>query len=228
MTEVYYFSGSGHSLAVAKAISQQLSCEITEIGGKNGQASAGETTVVVFPVYCQNIPGPIKVFLQNTTSKYIVLIATYGRISYGNVLYEAQKLVCGEVIAGACIPTGHTFLSGDYSFDASVLPPIAQRIRSPQRAHMPAARKNPLSDIFPAFRSRAGVKITKNAGCDNCGICEKSCPAEAIKNGRINSGCIRCLRCITNCPQHALHFECRGLLKKYLRNRYKEEVVLYL
>ncbi|MDD5916278.1 MAG: 4Fe-4S binding protein [Clostridiales bacterium] len=228
MIEVYYFSGSGHSFAVAKDISQQLRCEIAEIGGKNERISTGETTIVVFPVYCQNIPNPVKVFLQKTTSKYIVLIATYGKISYGNVLYEAQKLVRGEVIAGACIPIGHTFLNGDYFFDAAVLPPIAERIKSPQRAHIPKNRKNPLSNIFPAFRSRIGVKIIKNKRCSNCGICEKNCPAEAIKNGRINSKCIRCLRCVTNCPQHALQYENRRILEKYLQSNYKEEVVLYL
>ena len=228
MTEVYYFSGSGHSFAVAKDISKQLRCEIAEIGGKNERRSMGETTIVVFPVYCQNIPGPVKVFLQKIPSKYIVLIATYGKISYGNVLYEAQKLVRGEVIAGAYIPTGHTFLNGGYFFDAAVLPPIAERIKSPQEVHIPKTCKNPLSNIFPAFRSRIGVKIIKNNHCSNCGICEKNCPAEAIKNGKINSKCIRCLRCVTNCPQKALQHKNRQILKKYLKSHYKEEVVLYL
>ena len=228
MTEVYYFSGSGHSFAVAKSLSEQLHCKITEINGKSEKIPTEETAVVVFPVYCQNIPAPVKGFLQKATSKYIALIATYGKISYGNVLYEAQQSVRGTVIAGAYIPIGHTFLSGDNSFDETVLSPIAERIKSPQRAHIPKTHKNPLSDIFPAFRSRIGVKIAKNNPCNNCGLCEKNCPVAAIKNGKINSKCIRCLRCVTNCPQNALRYKNRPILKKYLESRYKEEVILYL
>lgn len=228
MIEVYYFSGSGHSFAVAKKISQQLKCEITEIGGKNEKISTGETSIIVFPVYCQNIPNPVKLFLQKNTSKYIVLIATYGKISYGNVLYEAEKLVRGEVIAGAYIPMGHTFLNGDYSFDTSVLSPITERIKSPQRADIPKTPKNPLSNIFPAFRSRIGVEIIKNKHCNNCGICEINCPVQAIKDSKINTKCIRCLRCVTNCPQYALQYKNRLILKKYLESHYKEKTAVYL
>ncbi|MGN1138886.1 MAG: EFR1 family ferrodoxin [Ruminococcus sp.] len=228
MIKVYYFSGSGHSFAVAKYICRQLKCEIAEIDGKSKSLSTEKTAVVVFPVYCQNIPKPVKIFLQNITSKYIVLIATYGKISYGNVLYEAQKLVGGEVIAGAYIPMGHTFLNGDYSFDTAVLSPIIERIKSPQRVHIPKTHKNPLSNIFPAFRSRISVEIIKNKDCNNCCICEKNCPVEAFKDGRTNSKCIRCLRCVTNCPQHALQYKNRRILKKYLESHYKDEIVIYL
>lgn len=228
MIKVYYFSGSGHSFAVAKYISQQLKCEISEIGSKEERMSTEKTAVVVFPVYCQNIPKPVKIFLQNLTSKYVVLIATYGKISYGNVLYEAQKLVSGEVISGAYIPMGHTFLSGDYSFDTDIFSPIIERIESPQRVHIPKTRKNPLSNIFPGFRSRISVEITKNKGCNNCGMCENNCPVGAFKNGRINSKCIRCLRCVTSCPQQALQYKNRRILKNYLESHYKDEIVIYL
>ena len=227
MIKVYYFSGSGHSFAVAEYFCQQLKCEIAEINEKSAITST-ETAVVVFPVYCQNIPKPVKKFLQKITSKYIVLIATYGKISYGNTLYEAQKIVGGEVIAGAYIPIGHTFLNGDYSFDTAVLSPITERIKSPRRAHIPKTHKNLLSNIFPAFRSRMGVKIIKDKGCNNCGICENNCPIGAFKSGKINSKCIRCLRCVTNCPQHALQYKNIWILNKYLKSHFKEEFVLYL
>lgn len=225
MTEVFYFSGSGHSFAVAKAVSERLGCGLAEIS-KN--IPAAETAVVVFPVYCQNIPGPVKAFLQSQPSKYIALIATYGKISYGNVLFEAQRLVRGEVIAGAYIPTGHTFLDEEASFDVSVLLPLLARINAPQRAHIQKTRKNPLSDLSPALRSRLGVKIIKNQHCNHCGLCEKHCPTGAIRNGRISANCIRCLRCVASCPQKALWHQNRWILKKYLERRRKEEAVLYL
>jgi len=228
MTGVYYFSGSGHSRAVAAAISGMLHCGVAEIGRDSGVDLMDGTIVVVFPVYCQNIPAPVKTFLRNVRAEHVVLIAVYGKISYGNVLYEAKRLVHTQVIAGAYIPMGHTFLSGDACFDEAFLLPIVQRIRSPQKAHIPKSRKNLLADVFPALRSRLSVKITKNDRCDNCGTCEENCPAGAIRSGKIHSGCIRCMRCVSQCPRHALQYKNIRILQRDLERHCKEEYVLYL
>lgn len=227
MTEIFCFSGSGHSLAAANELSGMLDCTITEIGYDSAPTDA-DTAVVVFPVYCQNIPKPVKNFLRRLTAEHIVLIATYGRISYGNVLHEAQRLVRGEVIAGAYIPTGHTFLDGEYSFDKDILLPIAERIGQPQGVNIPRSKKDLLAFIFPDLRSRMGVKLTKNEHCTNCGICKRLCPTGAMKKDRIGSKCIRCLRCVSGCPQKALQYKNSRILDKYLERHYKDEYILYL
>ena len=228
MTTIYCFSGSGHSLAVSKVLSEMLACEIVEIGFNSKELSKDHIAVVVFPVYCQNIPSPVKIFLKKMCAKHIVLIATYGKISYGNVLYEAQQIVRGEIIAGAYIPMGHTFLDEDYIFDTNFLLPIVDRINAPQKANISKTRKNPLSNIFPSLRSRIIVKLTKTDHCNNCGICEAVCPVRATQNHRIHLECIRCMRCVTNCPQKALQYQNSWILKKYLNGCHKQEYVLYL
>ena len=225
MITIFYFSGSGHSLAVSKELAQMLDCEIRPV---DSETATADTAVVVFPVYCQNIPKPVKRFLKGLEAKYVVLIATYGKISYGNVLYEAQKLLHGQVVAGAYIPMGHTFLDGDYAFDSKYLLPIVQRIKEPQQVLIPKTSKNPLANIFPGLRSRIGVKIIKGNNCDSCGLCERSCPVGAIHNGKIHSQCIRCLGCVTNCPQKALQYKNSRILDLYLKSYCKEEYVLYL
>lgn len=225
MITIYCFSGSGHSLAVSKALAQMLDCEIKPVDSKT---ATDDVAVVVFPVYCQNIPKPVKQFLKRMRARHTVLIATYGKISYGNVLYEAQKLLRGQVIAGAYIPMGHTFLNGDYNFDDTQLRPIVQRIKTPQQVAIPKTAKNPLANIFPGLRSRIGVKIKKEDNCTNCGLCEKTCPVGAIRNGRIHSQCIRCLHCVVNCPQKALQYKNSQILDIYLKSYCKEEYVLYL
>lgn len=223
---VYCFSGSGHSLAVAKALAGMLDCDVRLIGAA-GEA-AEDPVAVVFPVYCQNIPQPVKRFLKKLEAKQVALIATYGKISYGNVLYEARKHLRGKVIAGAYIPMGHTFLDGDYKFDTTQLLPIAHRIKTPRQVTIPKTRKNPLANIVPGLRSRVGVKILKGDNCDNCGLCEKNCPVGAIRNGRLHSQCIRCLRCVTNCPQNALQYKNCRILDAYLKSYRKEEYIQYL
>lgn len=229
MIKIYCFSGSGHSMAVAKALARILHCDIAEIPSGNEASSNADSAVVIFPVYCQNIPSPVTRFLQSFRAENIVLIATYGKISYGNALYEAQKLVDGRVIAGAYIPMGHTFLDGDSAFDETCLLPIADRIRAPQGVQIPKSRKNPLANISPALRSRMGVKLVKTARCNGCGRCEALCPMGAIRDGRVHPECIRCLRCVTNCPQKALEYKNSRVLQRYLDSFYnKEEYVLFL
>jgi hypothetical protein len=70
MITVYCFSGSGHSLAVSKELSKLLDCEIRPIDNKT---TTEDTAVVVFPVYCQNIPKPVKRFLKGLEAKYVAI-----------------------------------------------------------------------------------------------------------------------------------------------------------
>lgn len=64
---VYCFSGAGHSLSVAKRIAERLNAPVCLIG----QAAfyGAETAVIVFPVYCQNIPTPVRGFLLSVSAK---------------------------------------------------------------------------------------------------------------------------------------------------------------
>lgn len=228
MTNVYCFSGSGHSLAVADFLADKLNCEVTEIHNGIVSENTMETSIVVFPVYCQNIPRPVKMFLKQLTSKYVILIATYGKISYGNVLHEAAKMLQGQVIAGAYVPTGHTFLNESTDSGFEELMPVLERIKEPQKAVIPKSHKNILSNIFPALRSRISVRITRTNACRMCNACARSCPMNAINNGNIGSDCIRCMRCVTNCPNNALRSTNQWILKKYLNHYHKNEFKLYM
>ena len=230
MTAVFCFSGSGHSLAVAEFATETLGCPVHLIDPLAAvSAETIDTAVIVFPVYCQNIPGPAKDFLKDLKAKNLVLLATYGKISWGNVLWEAKKLVSGRVIAGACIPMGHTFLNGTCEFDKEAFRPIFHRIREPKEAEIPRRGKNLLANFLPAWRSRIAVKIRRSDACTHCNLCGRNCPMQAIENGIPNSKCIRCLRCVANCPQKALSFENSTLLEKYLsQKRRAKEIEIYL
>ena len=68
----------------------------------------GERVLIVFPVYCENLPPPVAGFLRRAEAGCAALIATYGGMSYGRALYDAQQLFPGSVIAGAYVPTEHS------------------------------------------------------------------------------------------------------------------------
>ncbi len=226
MTQVYFFSGRGHSFALADFFAKQLQTSVTEIT-KNLRCSV-ETAIIVFPVYCQNIPDTVVEFLKKLNAKHAVLIATYGRISYGNVLWEASKLTKADVIAAAYVPTGHSFLNEGTEFDSAALTPIFDKLMNPSSAKIKITHKNPFANFFPAWRSRIGLKITRTDFCDACNICGQSCSVGAVENGKINKNCIRCLHCVTVCPKSALHIRQTGILRLYLNQKKKNNTVLYL
>lgn len=229
MNYVYYFSGTGHSFAIARLVSRELGIKAVDIGrALTEKELICNTAVIVFPVYAQGVPKPVRRFLKAVSAEDVALIATYGRISYGNALYEAKRLISGRVIAGAYVPIGHTFLNGDFAFDAGALSPILERIKNPSEAKIPKERKDVFASFFPNLRARIGVKIVKGRGCNSCGSCEKSCPMGAIKNGKSGFKCIRCLKCVLLCPQGALRAESSAVLNRYLKTHFKNEIKIYL
>ncbi len=215
MTAVYFFSGSGHSRAVAEVLARELDSDLIEITN-SAPVPSGETAVIVFPVYCQNIPTPIIPFLKALRTKNAALVATYGGISHGNVLFEAARMIEPTVTASAYIKTGHTYLGEPAEFDLSALIEVIEKIKLGQPNEVNRSRKNPFADFLPGWRSRVGVRIKRLDTCTSCGKCTERCPMKAIKNGIPDNKCIRCLRCVSECPNRALEYSLTSIMKYYL------------
>ncbi len=228
MIKVYCFSGTGRTMKIAEYMANELETKIVPITCDMDLSEKNEIALVVFPVYCQNIPNIVADFLKELKTEKLAVIAAYGKFSYGNVMYEAKKLSSAQFIGGAYVPIGHTFLNENIDFDFSKLYPLVQRIKEPKEAFIPKGRKNPLASFLPEWRSRVGVKILKNEKCTFCGLCEKACPMNAMKGGKPNGKCIRCLKCVTVCTNSALEYRKRKILKMYLSQRRNETFKIYL
>ena len=226
MTGVYYFSATGHSETVARHFAAALNAPLYPVGEE--YPAVVTIAVIVFPVYCQNIPVPVKTFLAGLKAENVVLVATYGRMGYGNVLWEAAEYTTGRVIAAAYVPTGHSYLQEEVPVNYEALHPILDRIADPQPVTVPKLRKWWLADLFPDIRSKISVKLQRNDSCTQCGLCDEQCPMGTMKNGIPGKDCIRCLRCVTQCPENALQFSCCSVLRWYLRKPRQTETVLYL
>ena len=213
---VFYFSGSGHSLAVARMIAERLSAPLQDICAANVPALT-ETAVVVFPVYAQAVPKPVKDFLSQMHSSSTALLATYGRMGFGNVLQEAAALCPGTVIAAGCVPTGHSYLPENLPVDPERLQPFIDQVRNPRPVVIPRRRKTLLARIYPELRGRLGIKIRRGSQCTNCGVCNGICPVKTMNYGSPGAACLRCLRCVTGCPADALSFRCGLFMRLYLR-----------
>ena len=229
MNRIYYFSGSGKSRRLAEYFGQKLSFPVLDITQKlSPEELSSETAVVVFPVYCQNLPDPLLVFLPKLKAENIAFIALYGKKSFGNVIFDAAKLTNAVIIAGACVPCGHSFLSEPDNFDFSTLEPIIQRIKSPSPAKLAKERKDFYADLVPAKRTQLCVKISRSSSCIHCGTCIKNCPMHTMTENSIGKNCIRCLRCVNDCPKKALSFKTSAFLKLYLTRNCKNEFKIYL
>lgn len=226
MNRIFYFSGSGKSKRLAEFLGKELDIIPEDILFTSDFSA--ETAVVVFPVYCQNLPSPVTVFLKKLKAEKVAFAATYGKKSFGNVIEDAVKITDSAFIGGICVPCGHSFLKEPDDFDFSALSPFIERIKNPEPASVNKGHKDFYADFFPAERTKIGVRITKNKNCTECGKCTKNCYVGAVKNGSINNSCIRCLRCVTDCPEKALDFKTLRFMKLYLVPGRKNDLCFYL
>jgi flavodoxin len=88
-TEIYYFSGTGNSLAVARDIAEKINGKLIPIYSvieKEDIETDADTIGIVFPVYYatlgqSGIPFMVRKFiekLKNINSKYLFVICTHG------------------------------------------------------------------------------------------------------------------------------------------------------
>jgi ferredoxin/flavodoxin len=95
---IYYFSGTGNSLAAARAIAAKTGAALIPLasvaGGKKIAPSA-DTVGIVFPNYNGELPPIVERFagaLDNLDGKYVFAVCTYGH-GYGNTLKKLARLI---------------------------------------------------------------------------------------------------------------------------------------
>ena len=208
-TIIYYFSGTGNSLYIARQLSNQLpNAKLEPIAQKintNSLASPSASSIgLVFPVYMWGLPHIIKRFVKARSwskEQYIFAIATNGGM-VGTTLVQLASLLKkqgGKLSAGFSIP-----MPGNYTPMYGALPPEKQN-----KLFQKALQK--LEKIKSAILNRQQVKIEKSfflfnwlfciplhylsspwipkmdkgfrvsANCNHCGICVQVCPVNNIK-----------------------------------------------
>jgi flavodoxin/formate hydrogenlyase subunit 6/NADH:ubiquinone oxidoreductase subunit I len=125
-TEIYYFSGTGNSLAVARDIAEKINGKLIPIYSvieKENIETDADTIGIIFPVYHatlgqSGIPFMVRKFikkLKNINSKYLFAICTHGGMpgaTIGN-LQKIIKLQGGDLSAGFAIKMGIPYLPSE-------------------------------------------------------------------------------------------------------------------
>lgn len=226
MNAVIYYSDAGQSRGVAEYLAKKSGFDLYDIYGL--ESFVFRNAVLVFPVHCQNIPAEIKQFLSKLSAENLAVVATYGKKSFGNTLFEAQKITPNNIVAAAYVPSKHAYLNEKGFEDFEKLDVILNKFKNPAPVKIKKSRKNIFADFLPGFRSRLGVKLYADAACDKCGACNEACKRGAIDFGKPKKNCIRCLRCVAACPQKALRFSLRPITRLYLKTREKTDLIIYV
>ncbi|MBN2893825.1 MAG: EFR1 family ferrodoxin [Bacteroidales bacterium] len=99
--EIYYFSGTGNSLQIAKEIATKLPAKLTSIPDvcKSEKIKSDASVIgIVFPVYYGNLPNIIREFskkLDLIEGKYIFVVANFGG-GAGVSIREISKIIISK------------------------------------------------------------------------------------------------------------------------------------
>lgn len=225
MNAVLYYSNSGESKRIAEYLADKTGFALIDLNAADNLQY--KRALLVFPVYCQNVPQTVKEFLRKIQTEYLALIATYGRASHGNVLNEIQREHRHRIIAAAYLPTKHSYVDEERFDEFDRLAPFIEKLDGSGEITIPRSRKNPFAAFAPEWRSRIGVKIVKNARCNACGTCNGVCQQKAIRYGKPNGKCIRCMKCVVSCPQGALTLKTSRPMRAYLNKRKHDTIIIY-
>lgn len=90
-TQIYYFSGTGNSLAVAKDVAAATDAELIPIASLKNETTIvpnADAVGIVFPVYYAYLPVIVKEFAQKLSglnSKYVYAVCTHGGAAMGSL-----------------------------------------------------------------------------------------------------------------------------------------------
>lgn len=225
MKKIIYYSNTNESYNIAKYVSDKTGFELLDI--KSLDNFSFDFIFLVIPVHYQNVPKEIKSIIKKIKANRAIVIATYGKMSYGNVLYEIDNIYLrANIVCASYVPVKHAYIKDDKKFsDFNKLDEIINMIDKEDEATITIQNKNIFANFFPIIRHRMGVRIYKTDKCINCGKCNLLC--KNIKNGKVNNRCNRCLKCYYNCPNGGLDFKLSFFMKKYLNKKKKDEFIIY-
>lgn len=231
---IFYFSGTGNCLHVAKKIAATIGeCDIRLMGNKNRVLldQSYESIGFVYPTYFQGVPVAVEKFVssidfskQNTA--YFYAVTTYGAHA-GNALSQMSYLLQKQ---GATLNYGEKLMMFSnyivlYKMSSQVrekseeaerdLKPILEAILSKETNTDNIQRMNVLLSKYYNWRAKQiptmDRKFNVSSSCISCGICRDICPVQNItlKDGKpcFHHHCEQCMACLQYCPKQAINYK---------------------
>jgi ferredoxin len=208
-TIIYYFTGTGNSLAVARKIASVLDdCDLVPVASQKDTTVAiipdAERVGIVCPVYFLGLPVMVAEFaarLDCSSVRYTFAIVTLGGSGGSTTLRQLDHLIRNQhgrgLDAGFTVkmpgnyillyssPTGErqTDLLAAADSRINLLIPVIRRC---EHRNIPLAifGRFLYALAYPRFVSRSRSedrKFTVSDACTSCGTCARVCPADDIE-----------------------------------------------
>jgi ferredoxin len=246
---IFYFSGTGNCLKVAKNIVQGLgSGDIVSMAKSDKYAlkKQYDTIGFVYPTYFQGIPKKVYEFIkginfENSKNAYYYAISTYGAF-VGNGISQLNELL--SVQHNIKLNYGKTLqMFSNYIVMYNMSEKVNEITRKSDEEFVPilnSIKRKETNDIKKSNKllnwyynqrikhiSTMDKNYNVNDNCIGCGICQKVCPVKNIeiinKKPQFRHKCEQCVACIQYCPQKAINY--KNLTQK--RRRYTNPEINY-
>ncbi len=224
---IFYFSGTGNSLKVAKDIAAVLDdCELISMGKYHKLNGTYERIGFVYPIYAGGMPGAVKRFIKaldllTNKNSYIFAVCTSGS-GYAGGLTNISKIIDGKGGKLSYSGTIRCFSNyvGLYAMGSNAdqkakaqtqaTKPVTQEIQS-LMVKPPSKNKSMaiLSNLFIKWMEKRDKAFNISEVCNGCTTCSKVCPVGNIKmqDGKpiFLHHCEQCMACIQWCPKEAIN-----------------------
>ncbi len=222
-TYSFYFSPTGSTEKVVKGISEHLEnvvhTDIT-LKGVTQEFNSDDLVIIAGPIFANRLINTnvdrLKSLKGNNTP--VIALVSYGQVGVGDALLELSDVLTAQgfiVIAAASVITRHSLatnlasqrptledLNEGKDFVNKVIEKLSKvdDIASLEKVAVPGNSPYAKYTNFP-------IAPYGDSSCDNCLICTKQCPTNAISESSPKktdkAKCITCMRCISYCPQKA-------------------------
>ena len=223
-TVIYYLSGAGNSLRIARDLAERIGdtslVPLAKVAMEEMPALQADRVGLVFPVIMFGMPTLVLRFLKMvhlSEDAYVFAVAANGGKMAGTLGHMDRTLrKRGSRLASAFSVVSHQ-LAKDPDLKEEVLAGIAATVREKKESPVPAGSfvervfmtgvANGLARMLIPVMDRG---FRANERCNGCGMCAKVCP---VHNVDLVSGkpvwrhkCVQCLACLHWCPEAGMDY----------------------